>query len=708
MLIGLMLLVLLGMVGLAVDGGRAYVDRRELQDAVDAGALAAGDNFLNTDTQSSAESAASREFAANMRITGTESDSGWGSDHATATWGGYPGSFSITVSHNAFNGTDFTLAATHKLTLAFLQVLNLGPQIQVAGSARSVVMSQSQTPALLTLGTNGCPGGGTGNSLAISGSAAVAVIGALYANGSIQSNSGSTQITVAGNAFDACGGVPSTVQIDCYNPNTNPPSDAGPVSAGCPAGTYPGAGYTGVPPLPDPGYVSPGVSGLPAQPNPGTTVTLNPGAYANDPHFAAGSSCYFFAGGIYDWQGGFTANGGVFSNELRPPDEPAVNNLTTRAANQFWLGTGNNVVHCDGAFEVGTVTSHGSGTHPLQPAGTWGVFVTAVRSDTVNGTSYYRESAPSVCRTVNMDGHTTGFQVAISNVPGATSYNMYASTNGCSGPFGYAQSVNNPVTQDNTTTSACPALPPNNNPIVTSTVAAPAAAASGTLPGCTLGYVVSDYIDSSNIGGGSGTTNFAVSSSYCPYSGPTFECQYPFASPSTVGANDGGLQPGAAGIPLESPLKDVSANGGGDRADEHECRPEVSTSTLDPCLGSTVTPGGIQFYFPPSQCLTIQGSTGGTSFGDLWIFGGLQYEGIVLYAPAGNTCSLMKLAGGSQTTLIGTTYMPTATFDIHGGSHTAVDGQVIVGQSTIDGTSGTAITYDPGLSPPAPGAKLIL
>src|SRR5258708_5458805 len=124
-LIGLMLLVLLGMVGLAVDGGRAYVDRREVQDAVDAGALAAGDNFLNSNSQSAAESAASREYAANERITGSETDFGWGSDAAFASWSGYPGSLAISVSHNAFNGTDFTLSATHKLTLAFMQVLGI-------------------------------------------------------------------------------------------------------------------------------------------------------------------------------------------------------------------------------------------------------------------------------------------------------------------------------------------------------------------------------------------------------------------------------------------------------------------------------------------------------------------------------------------------------------------------------------------------------
>jgi hypothetical protein len=46
-LIALLLLVLFAMLGLAIDSGRAYVDRRDLQAAVDASALAAGDWYEN-------------------------------------------------------------------------------------------------------------------------------------------------------------------------------------------------------------------------------------------------------------------------------------------------------------------------------------------------------------------------------------------------------------------------------------------------------------------------------------------------------------------------------------------------------------------------------------------------------------------------------------------------------------------------------------
>src|SRR4029077_444209 len=46
-LIALLILVLFGMLGLAVDSGRSYVDRRDQQAAVDAAALAAGDWYDN-------------------------------------------------------------------------------------------------------------------------------------------------------------------------------------------------------------------------------------------------------------------------------------------------------------------------------------------------------------------------------------------------------------------------------------------------------------------------------------------------------------------------------------------------------------------------------------------------------------------------------------------------------------------------------------
>src|SRR6476646_4187902 len=46
-LIGLLILVLFAMLGLAIDSGRSYVDRRDQQAAVDSAALSAGDWYEN-------------------------------------------------------------------------------------------------------------------------------------------------------------------------------------------------------------------------------------------------------------------------------------------------------------------------------------------------------------------------------------------------------------------------------------------------------------------------------------------------------------------------------------------------------------------------------------------------------------------------------------------------------------------------------------
>ena len=56
------------------------------------------------------------------------------------------------------------------------------------------------------------------------------------------------------------------------------------------------------------------------------------------------------------------------------------------------------------------------------------------------------------------NGHGQHIQVTVSNVPGATAYNIYAAPpgNGCSGPFGLAATL--PVSGSvlNTNTNPCP------------------------------------------------------------------------------------------------------------------------------------------------------------------------------------------------------------------------------------------------------------
>src|SRR5258708_8341419 len=147
----------------------------------------------------------------------------------------------------------------------------------------------------------------------------------------------------------------------------------------------------------------------------------------------------------------FTNGGGFASNNLKPPDQPSTSNNTV-LANQMWNTGG---AHCAGAFQVNTLANSNA-----VRAGTWAIEVTAARTETYSGTNYKRESAPSMCRTVQVNGGQA-IQVQISNVPGATSYNVYAEPPPnpvCSGPFGYAGSISVAGAVENDGTSTCPAF----------------------------------------------------------------------------------------------------------------------------------------------------------------------------------------------------------------------------------------------------------
>src|SRR4029077_2519605 len=181
----------------------------------------------------------------------------------------------------------------------------------------------------------------------------------------------------------------------------------------------------------DPGYPPATVVGG-SQGAPSATVVLPSGIYAANPSFGGGH-CWFLTGGVYDWQGGFSNADDFVSNELKPPDEPSAANNTIRAAHQFWDTNG---VGCSGAVQL-TVTGGPRGI----PVGWWSFVMTSTRTDTYGGRSYPRESAPSMCYQQHINNSGENIQLAASNVPGATSYNIYAAPpgNGCTGPFGLAE-----------------------------------------------------------------------------------------------------------------------------------------------------------------------------------------------------------------------------------------------------------------------------
>jgi hypothetical protein len=113
-----------------------------------------------------------------------------------------------------------------------------------------------------------------------------------------------------------------------------------------------------------------------------------------------------------------------------------------------------------------------------------------------------------------------------------------------------------------------------------------------------------------------------------------------------------------------------------------------------------VTPGAVQFYFPSGSCFD-QNSQGAT-----YVYAGEQYNWIVIYAPASNTCS-NTLNGGASTQYIGTIYTPGADWTINGGDRSPLAGQVICYTASVSGAGSVGIDFNPNYAPAPPAARLI-
>jgi Flp pilus assembly protein TadG len=127
-LVGLLILLLFAMLGLAIDSGRAYVDRRDQQTAVDAAALAAGDWYENFhDLYGSTLPNSKQIYEANLHLY-----AGSSSDVLTTTLVGpkgnlqqdtdvvtYASGYTLTIvaTDTQFNGYEFQLTTTHSLRL---------------------------------------------------------------------------------------------------------------------------------------------------------------------------------------------------------------------------------------------------------------------------------------------------------------------------------------------------------------------------------------------------------------------------------------------------------------------------------------------------------------------------------------------------------------------------------------------------------------
>ncbi|HXN92713.1 MAG TPA: pilus assembly protein TadG-related protein [Candidatus Sulfotelmatobacter sp.] len=641
--IALMLTIIVGMAAIAIDGARAYALRRDLQAAIDAAALAAGDNLQHTGSYSSAEQAATNIFGTNLRLyAGPVCSPAYGSPGAS--------SFTVTctfsdgtiltqvVSSLGPQGAEFALSATRPLQLQFAAILTNGARPTIAGSATGSVGNLRYAAAITALDQAGC-GGAAGSAVTISGGGRLTVIGDLVSAGGISVTSGA--LSVAGDIYARCQStVPGSVTLACYPSGSPTPCSYPNVAGATRSGFHPG----------DPVYPRPSVIGG-SQATPANDVVLVSGQYAADPSFST-NRCYFLSAGVYSWQAGYTNAGGFVSNELKPPDEPQAGN-NTALGHQMWNTGG---VNCAGAFQVSSTSG------PAVREGTWAVELTATRTDTYAGINFKRESAPSMCRTVLVPD-ASAVKIQVSNVPGATAYNVYAAppTNGCAGPFGFAGSimVSGPVRNDST--AACPAF-------------------SGTT--CSLSNE-SAIFDSTLLG-----LAFAPNS---------------MVSPGVVGA----YPPSSETPPLRSNLPnqnpDRATPPAGDRANENQC----STGVGDPmaCPGP-VTPGAVEFYIPSTGCLNA------STAGDNFLFSGYQYNWLMVYEPGkalppANSCSNM-LGAEADSAWVGLIYTPAASLAISKAAtfRTEATGGLMADTITFGGQLPTII-YSASYAPQPPAARLV-
>jgi Flp pilus assembly protein TadG len=636
-LIAIMLTVLIGMAAIGIDGARAYGLRRDLQAAVDAAALAAGDRLQQSHSFASAEQAATNIFGANLRLYAPPSCSpGYGSPGAapfTVTCTYSDGTvLTQVVSALGPQGSQFTITARRSLQLQFAGVLVNGSLPRLGATASGGVNNLLYAPTIAALSQAGC-GGLSGTAIATTSGGTLGVIGDLVANGMI-SIQGSAQVT--GDVYARCQSSVPNLSTTCY-----PSGNATPCTYPDVAGAI-RSGYNFV----DPSYPPPPVVGG-AQAMPANDVVLSPGTYAADPTFSSGR-CYFLAGGAYKWQAGYTNNGGFVSNKLRPPDEPMYNNNTALANHQFWDTDG---VNCSGSFRLNSI----SGSQIRD--GTWAIVITAMRTAVYAGVPYLRESAPSMCRTVSV-GEGQVIQVQISNVPGASSYRVYAAPpgSGCAGPFGLAGAIAVPGPVQNNSTAGCPVY-------------------NG--PGCSLGNE-SAVFDSTLLGFG-----FAPN---------------PAAQPGVIGSYppSGETAPLRSNLPNEEPNR--AAPPAGDRANENQCDTVAAALTSCP---AAITPGAVVFYLPSGSCLND------TSSGDNVVFSGYQYNWMAVYEPGPanppvNACSNF-LGAATDSAFIGLVYTPSAsiTFSKASAFRTDESGGVIANTLTFSGQLptilGDPINYGPTL-----------
>ena len=699
-LIALLILVLFGMLGLAIDSGRSYVDRRDQQAAVDAAALAAGDwydNYPNyTDLIGITLPRARQVYANNLHLYSAPTSQSTGTalvgtnnNLEQDTWvDSYSGGYTLTIvaTNTLFNGYQFVISSTHQFPLAFMQIFG-GPQnVTINATASSIVGNQRQTPALLTLSSQACATNLQGNSSSLT------VLGDVYSNGTACVNS---NLHLAGNCYGAAGSTCSTALYYCYNASPGfipyPPPCIGTDILGSPV--------VPAPSLPDPGYQATSVpyyQGAGLQLDRGSYTEMTPGQYYNFTAQGA-NSCFFLDAGVYTWNGGYSSQGGLVSNQLKAPNEElwSAPGTTSGAVTQFW-----SAANCAGNYNLTVVSAPGNGLKHNGGQGNWGIELTAGRFDrfvdpTIGPNPCYnspgcrRESAPSSCQQVNtIDTNNSGIDINITkNSPGAQYYYVYIDPNGCDGipnNFSFAGRFLAPGFSDAGGPPAIASGPPWSGTLANGVNGWPCPVAGVST--CNVAY------------------NNLSPTKLCFAQSRTQLCQPP---DDELAPQCFASCPPSASVPQENAAMRLQypPYTGGDVADENYC--VVSPNPGDPnapCTTAKVTPGAVQFYLPNGACLTQNGG------GYTAVFSGEQYNWIVIYQPPGATCPAPGgnlLNGNALTQYIGTIYTPSSSWNIQGTDKSPLAGQVICYTATVTGNGAAGIDFNPNYSPAPPAARLI-
>jgi Flp pilus assembly protein TadG len=166
-IMALAMVAICGMLALAIDAGRLYFQRRLMQDAVDAGALAGAQDLVGTvanpngvPNQALYHAQQDTFSVFSLAAIGQATDSQYQQPSVTQTQGGYT---VTTVAPTGYNNKQIQVTVSYSATATFVQVLGFS-QVNIVATATAEAGTNAKTYAIFAYG-----GIGTGNTINIQG-----------------------------------------------------------------------------------------------------------------------------------------------------------------------------------------------------------------------------------------------------------------------------------------------------------------------------------------------------------------------------------------------------------------------------------------------------------------------------------------------------------------------------------------------------------